>query len=220
MDAGGNLVNNVTASSNEASDATDNLSIPITQSPSMTVDKTSTTTDVTIVGQIVPYNYLLTNTGNVTLTGISLSDDNTDGAPVCGATTLAPAGTTTCTAQHTFTQAEMDAGGNLVNNVTASSNEASDALDSLSIPITQSPSMTVAKSSTTTDVTAAGQIVPYSYLLTNTGNVTLTGISLSDDNTDAAPVCGCNHTGTGGHNHLHRPAHRYTNGDGHGREPG
>ena len=51
-------------------------------------------------------------------------------------------------------------------------------LDSLSIPITQSPSLTVAKSSTTTDVTAAGQIVPYSYLLTNTGNLTLTGIRL------------------------------------------
>ena len=140
MDAGGNLVNNVTASSNEAANATDNLSIPISQSPSLTVEKSSTTISVTVAGQVVPYSYLLTNTGNVTLTGISLSDDNTDAVPVCGATTLAPAGTITCTAQHTVTQAEMDAGGNLVNNVTASSNEAADATDSLSIPITQSPS--------------------------------------------------------------------------------
>ena len=139
--------------------------------------KSSTATDVTVAGQIVPYSYLLTNTGNLTLTGISLSDDNTDAVPVCGATTLAPSATITCTAQHTVTQAEMDAGGNLVNNVTASSNEAADATDNLSIPITQSPSLTVAKSSTATDVTAAGQIVPYSYLLTNTGNLTLTGIS-------------------------------------------
>jgi len=190
MDTGGNLVNNVTASSNEAPNAPDSLSIPITQSPSMTVAKSSTTTSVTSAGQIVPYSYLLTNTGNLTLTGIVLVDDNTDIAPVCGATSLLPSATTTCTAQHTVIQVEMDAGGNLVNNVTASSNEAPNALDSLSIPIVQSPSMTVAKSSTTTSVTSAGQIVPYSYLLTNTGNLTLTGISLSDDNTDAAPVCG------------------------------
>ena len=156
----------------------------------MTVAKSSSTTSITVAGQIVPYSYLLTNTGNVTLTGISLVHDNTDAAPVCGVTTLAPAGTTTCTAEHTVTQAEMDAGGNLVNHVTASSAEAPNAIDSLSIPITQTKTMTVAKSSTTADVTAAGQIVPYSYLLTNTGNITLTGISLSDDNTDAAPVCG------------------------------
>jgi large repetitive protein len=190
LDAGGNLTNTATASSNEASDATDTLNIPIAQNPAMTVAKSSTTASVTIAGQVVDYSYLLTNTGNVTLTGISLADNNTDAAPVCGATTLAPAATTTCTAQHTVTQTELDAGGNLTNIATASSNEASDATDTLDIPITQNPAMTVDKSSMTISVTAAGQIVDYSYLLTNTGNVTLTGISLADDNTDAAPVCG------------------------------
>ena len=189
MDTGGNLTNNVIASSNEAPNATDSLDIPITQNPALTVAKTSTTAAVTAAAEVVPYSYLLTNTGNLTLTGISLADDNTDAAPICAATTLIPAATTTCTAQHTVTQPEMDTGGNLTNNVIASSNEAPNATDSLDIPITQNPALTVAKTSTTAAVTAAAEVVPYSYLLTNTGNLTLTGISLVDDNTDAAPIC-------------------------------
>ena len=41
------------------------------------------------------------------------------------------------------------------------------------------PILTLVKSSTTTTVTAAGQVVPYSYLLTNTGNVTISDLSVT-----------------------------------------
>jgi uncharacterized repeat protein (TIGR01451 family)/LPXTG-motif cell wall-anchored protein len=163
--------------------------------PSLTVVKSSTTSSLSAAGT-VDYSYLVTNTGNVTLTGISLSDDNDNNDMSCPAATLDPGAYMTCTATHTFTQAELDANGSptpgsgvLYNLVTASSNEAPDATDDLSIPISVGPSLTVVKSSTTSEVTAAGQIVPYSYLLTNAGNVTLTGVTLSDDNTDADPVC-------------------------------
>ncbi|MBJ7883081.1 DUF7507 domain-containing protein, partial [Gelidibacter salicanalis] len=190
IDTGGNVSNTVTASSDQAPDATDDLDIPIAQDPLMTVVKSSTTTEVTVAGQVIPYSYLVTNTGNVTLTGISLSDDNVDADPAGGDATLAPGATTTFTANYTVTQADIDAGGNVTNNVVASSNEAPDAPDDLDIPVSQNPLMTVVKSSTTTEVTLAGQVIPYSYLVTNTGNVTLTGISLSDDNVDADPAGG------------------------------
>ena len=190
----GLLTNNVTASSDQGASDTDTLSIPITQSPALTVDKSSTTSSLSAPGT-VSYSYLGTNTGNVTLTGIALVDDNSDAAPVCLATTLAPSAATTCTATHTFTQAELDANGSpaagsgfLTNNVTASSDQGASDTDTLSIPITQSPALTVDKSSTTSILSAPGA-VSYSYLLTNTGNVTLTGIALVDDNIDAAPVC-------------------------------
>jgi hypothetical protein len=49
--------------------------------------------------------------------------------------------------------------------------------------------MTLAKSSTTQFVGAIGQVVPYSYTVTNTGTTALSGISLADNNTDAAPTC-------------------------------
>ena len=57
------------------------------------------------------YSYLVTNTGNTTLSGISLSDDNDNDDLACPGTTLAPAASMTCTATHTFTQAELDANG-------------------------------------------------------------------------------------------------------------
>ena len=192
--ASGSLTNIVTASSNEAPDATDTLDIPITQTPSMTVSKSSTTTSLSAPGTVA-YSYLVTNTGNLTLTGIVLSDDNDNNDMSCPATSLAPTATMTCTATHTFTQAELNANGSptaasgtLTNIVTASSNEAPDTTDTLDIPIAQTPSMTVSKSSTTTSLSAPGTVT-YSYLVTNTGNVTLTGIVLSDDNDNNDMSC-------------------------------
>ena len=50
--------------------------------------------------------------------------------------------------------------------------------------------MALKKSSSTTLITAAGQVVPYgSYLISNTGSVALTGISLADNKTDSPPLC-------------------------------
>lgn len=51
--------------------------------------------------------------------------------------------------------------------------------------------LSVVKSSTTTTVTATGQVVPYSYLVTSTGTATVTGIVVSDNNVSNAGVsCG------------------------------
>ena len=48
--------------------------------------------------------------------------------------------------------------------------------------------LSVVKSSTTTTITAAGQIVPYSYLITSTGTATVTGIAEDDNNVSHAGV--------------------------------
>jgi len=50
------------------------------------------------------------------------------------------------------------------------------------------PALNVAKSSTTASITAAGQVVPYTFTVTNVGNVTLTGITVSDPNCAVAPA--------------------------------
>jgi hypothetical protein len=100
---------------------------------SLSLQKSSTTTLVTTPGQIVPYSYVITNTGTVTVTGISLSDNNTDSAPSCPQTSLAPGASMTCTAQHTATGADLVA-GSVKNLATASSTEAANVTASLSIP--------------------------------------------------------------------------------------
>src|SRR5207249_2209953 len=106
-------------------------------------------------------------------------------------TSLAVGATMTCSAQHTVTQAEIDAGGNLTNLATADSDQTGPTTDTVSIPILRNPLLVIDKSSTTTQVTAAGQVAPYSYLVTNNGNVTLTGISVTDNNFATPRGFGC-----------------------------
>src|SRR4051794_1228198 len=178
MDAGGTLTNVVTVTSS-APTVTDTLSIPIQQSPKLTVKKSSTTASITAAGQVVPYSYLVTNTGNVTVTNISASDNKTPSVN-CPSTSLAVGASMTCTATHTATQGELDAGGNVTNIVTVTSS-APTVTDTLSIPVQQSPKLAVKKSPTPPAIKPAGQVVPYSYLVTNTGNVTVTNISASDN---------------------------------------
>jgi hypothetical protein len=102
--------------------------------PSITMDKSSSTTLVTALGQVVPYSYLVTNTGTVAVTGIAVADNNVDATPTCPQSSLPPGGSMTCTAQHTVTQGELNS-GHVNNTAVASSTEAADATDNLSVPV-------------------------------------------------------------------------------------
>lgn len=83
--------------------------------PSLTIAKTANTAGPLTVGQVVTYSYLVTNTGNVTLTGVGVTETAFNGTggtaavvPTGGATTLAPGANTTWTATYTVTQADID----------------------------------------------------------------------------------------------------------------
>ena len=177
-----------TVTSNQAT-----ATVTAVQSPLLAVVKTSTTPRSRPPAR-VPYTFTVTNTGNMTLTGITVTDPKCSGG--AGGSErrhqhrlklqLTETWVYGCT--HTVTQAEVDAGGNLSNTVTADSAESAPDTDTLNIPIAQSPAIDVVKSSTTTSVTAAGQVVPYTFTVTNTGNITLTGITVSDPKCDAAPI--------------------------------
>jgi uncharacterized repeat protein (TIGR02543 family)/uncharacterized repeat protein (TIGR01451 family) len=139
----GEKANTATADSDQTDPVTSDLIIPITQSSAILVVKSSTTTEITMAGQVVPYSFLVTNEGNVTLTAISVTDAKCDTGPTyqSGDTNsdseldLDESWTYTC--DHTVTQAEIDAGGSLSNTVTADSNESAPDTDTLSIPIAE-----------------------------------------------------------------------------------
>ena len=142
--------------------------------------KSATPTSYDHVGQVISYSYLVTNTGNVTLPGQFTVSDNKLTVTCPATATLAPGASITCTASHTVVQADLDAGA-IVNVASASNGVVTSPPDTVRVEAVQKPSLVVVKSSPTTSLSAP-QTVSYSYLVTNTGNVTVTGIALSDDN--------------------------------------
>jgi uncharacterized repeat protein (TIGR01451 family) len=141
------------------------LSIPVICTPEMTIDKDSTTTLVEQAGQVVPYTYLVTNTGNQTLTNVVVTDATVDvppgvtcdwtgsSGPATAAGTLSPGETVMCSAERTVTEAEFQAGGPLVNIACADSDQTEPVCDDLGIPILTSTGQITPTGTTCSDFT-------------------------------------------------------------------
>lgn len=171
--------------------------VSVTAAPGITVMKDSTTTTITHAGQQVPYTFLVTNTGNVTLSAIAVTDTVTSpsvqtdlSAVSCPVTTLVPGASTTCSATYMTSQADVDSGqvqdGAVASGAPPStpSNPNPPRATSLpstkAIPVVASPGIALVKSTTTSAVSRAGQQVPYTFQVTNSGNVTLSNVTVSD----------------------------------------
>ncbi len=159
--------------------ATDSTDTPITAGPAITLDKQAGTPTGNTAGSTIDYTFLVTNTGNVTLDPISVSDAKV-GTVTCPVTVLAPGASTTCTATYTLTQADVDA-GEVVNTATASgtppTGPPTTAEDTVTTPIPAAPVVTVDKQAGVPTGATAGSTIDYSFLVTNTGNVTLDSVS-------------------------------------------
>ncbi len=120
-------IDNGTSLSNTASVDTDQTTLltsnavvtPITQTRNLTVLKTATPAGPLTVGQTVTFNFLVTNIGNTTISGVTINETVFNGTggtgavtpvvtPVGASTTLAPNGTVNFTASYVVTQADVD----------------------------------------------------------------------------------------------------------------
>ena len=180
----GSIINTASAQSGTTTAPNVSLTIPATRTPAMTVLKSTTAVNFASVGTIIPYSYRVTNTGNTTLTSaVTVTDDKIPSVtcpalPVGG---LAPAQSITCTASYAIAQADIDL-GRVTNNAFAQSGGISSPSVSLSVNATQTSALTIAKTSTATTYRTAGEVISYSYGVTNTGNTTLrTAVTVVDD---------------------------------------
>jgi uncharacterized secreted protein with C-terminal beta-propeller domain len=142
------------------------------------------------VGDKINYTFKVTNTGNVTLTNIIVTDPivTVTGGPV----TLAPGASDnlTFTGVYALTQADIDSGkkdntattsGKDPQNLTVTNN------GSATTSIPKSASIAIVKSGTLdmnviapNGITNVGDKINYTFKVTNTGNVTLTNITITD----------------------------------------
>jgi len=186
-----------TASVSSAEGASDNGTHlqTLTGSPAIALTKTGQLNDDdgtpgVSVGDTISYTFEIQNVGNVTLTGVSVSDP---GATVAGGpvASIEPGSSdASITGSYTITQADIDA-GSYANTALASSAEDASANDTSSVTIPGNRSLSLFVTSQLNDTDQSGDVsegdrISYSFTLWNTGNVTLTNLNVaaSDPNVD------------------------------------
>lgn len=130
----------------------------------------------------VSYYYVVTNTGEVTLTGVTLSDDKV-GPISCPKTALEPGESMTCTAMVTVSVDTTN-----VATVQGTSpagfpvNDTDDAVVDVLIPGIEIIKTAGGAADGATYFAEPGELVTYTYEVTNTGDLTLSGLVVRDDN--------------------------------------
>ena len=168
--------------------------------PSVHLVKTANVGAVAKAGDTATYTFDVTNTGNVTLSDISVVDMMA-GLTLngCDFATLAPGAHATCTGAYTVTQADLD-GGWLTNTATVIAQPPSGPPvnddSQVTVDLPNSPSMSLVKTVDTTQMTHVGQILTYAFIATNTGNVTLHDAKVTDDALPGIVLHGCDTLGT------------------------
>ncbi|GAA3030066.1 conserved repeat domain-containing protein [Actinokineospora globicatena] len=175
--------------------------------PGLTLDKIATLDDVdedgfASVGETIVYTFVLVNIGNVPMTDIKV-DDPKAGVVTCPVTTLQPGETTTCSSEpYEVTEADVAIG--VVHNEATASGQPPGTdppyvtpPDTEDVPTTEivsgedpneaadAPAITLVKSAALRDTDGddladEGELIDYTFLVTNTGDVALANIRVDD----------------------------------------
>ena len=159
--------------------------VPFVPQPDYTVKKTAefngapVSADTKVnVGDVVHYVITVTNTGNVDLTGITVEDSL---VPSAGETfNLAIGAEKKIEYDYTVTQADVDSGS--VKNVAAGKGGGTDPKDDeITVPaVDPEPKLDVNKKASPSKNAKEGTVITYTITVKNTGNVTISGIDVSD----------------------------------------
>ena len=143
------------------------------------------------MGDVITYTYTLTNTGSLALGATTVTDSRLGTISGCAiADGIAVKGSVTCSKTYTVTQADLDV-GSLASNVQAS------ALSPYTgTPITASAQVAVDGGVMQLQISAApktyskvGDVITYTYTVSNSGTLPLDAIAVSD--TKLGTIDGC-----------------------------
>ena len=178
--------------------------------PALTVTKSSDVASVNAAGDAIVYSVAVANTGNVTVSSITVNDPLVSlVCPGSGSNTiagLAPGSNEICTGTYTVVQADFDLGGandggaadgDIDNAASASGTyDGSTVADSddHAVTLNINRSLTTVKTATLNEEISAngyadaGETITYSYLVTNSGNVTLANVRVDDTHNGSATL--------------------------------
>ena len=144
----GFVTNTAAASADGAISNTDSVTV-IKPNPALSIVKSASPATYGAVGAVISYSYLVTNSGNVTLSGpFSVSDNKTTNESCPATATLAPGASITCTSSYTITQADLDS-GSVTNIASATNGVVTSPTDTETVTAVQAPALTIVKSAIT-----------------------------------------------------------------------
>ena len=166
---------------------------------SLSLTKSANPTVVTAAGQPITYSFLVKNTGNVTMSNVGVTDTQVAPAgaltsgPTCPVATLAPGASETCSATYTVTQADLN-NGSVNDSAVAhgtppgSTTPVVSGPSTATVPAAQRPSLSLLKTANRSFVSTPGEVIKYSFLVSNTGNVTFVDLVVVDGLSGLSPV--------------------------------
>jgi uncharacterized repeat protein (TIGR01451 family) len=203
----GDIDNTATLQSDELADQTSSAAVLIDRNPDYSIAKTVTDVGgegpnghVDWAGDVITYSIEVSNLGNVDLTGTSVSDALLQGpngtlSAATGDTfepgTLNVGEVWTYTGTYTAQQSDIDnnggGDGDIDNTATLQSDELADESSSTATLVDYEPGFTFTVNTLgyhddnpTNNQPDVGEIIDFSAFVTNTGNVTLTNLAISD----------------------------------------
>ena len=178
----------------------DSNTLTITPAAGLDVAKTLKTGAPTKAGDPVTWTVTVRNTGNVTLTNVTVTDALSGATLVtpCGFSTpiasMAPGATVSCDVSYSVKQSDVDA-GSVTNSASATGKPPVGAnvtdSDSNKVTITAAADIDVTKTLKTGAPVKAGDPLTWTITVKNTGNVTLTNVTVTDPLSGATLVTPC-----------------------------
>ena len=145
------------------------------------------------MGQLITYTFTVTNTGDTNLTDVAVNDtqispvgDILESGPTCPSApaVLSPLASVTCTATARVTLADLNAGG-IFDSATATALNGQTAVStpsySYAVHVHQIPLLSIITTAGIAFYTKSGEVIPYSFIVSNNGNVTLAHIVVATD---------------------------------------
>jgi uncharacterized repeat protein (TIGR01451 family) len=209
MDAG-SVVNTAYASGSTGSNTirTDDVAVTatLTATASFAITKAVDLATIAAPGTLT-YTITVDNAGNVSLTGLTITDALLQGASPRTLTTgptyssgdtdidgaIDPTETWIYSATYAVTQGNIDDGSTFSNTATFDTTQAAASTsNAATTTVTQTPALTIVKTADTAGPVSVGNIITYTFRATNTGNLTINAVTIADtfNGYGTAPVPG------------------------------
>ncbi|MGB9928995.1 MAG: beta strand repeat-containing protein, partial [Methanosarcina sp.] len=152
---------------------------------------------VTKAGDVIKYTVNVTNNGQVNLTNVSVTDNliNLTGPTqsLIPNNILEIGETWLYNGTYTVNQTDISTNGGgdgfIENRATVRSDQLAPKSDGTRVPIILNPALTIEKSASPENYSAVGQVITYTYNVTNSGNVNILGpINITDNRTGTSQI--------------------------------